>query len=287
MITSDAPLFSVVIPTCHRNDALAACLERLAPGKQTLTDERYEVIVTDDGSRTTSQAMLNERFPWAKWIAGPRRGPAANRNHGAKHGTGAWVAFADDDCLPDAGWLAAYATAIKGDPQINVLEGRIYTDRPRRSLDEVSPTNDQGGFLWSCNFAIRRELFQQLSGFDERFPYAAMEDVELAYRLRQRGEKFRFTADAAVCHPFRPAGGWQSLKRHGESTFIYLQLHPEEVGHLNTGFYLKMVARDFLRDTLPGMFRYRGAGFGSAILKHIAHTQMALRLLFWSPAKSK
>ena len=285
MTSADAPLFSVVIPTCHRNDALAACLERLAPGKQSLAAASYEVIVTDDGSRATSEAMLREKFPWAKWMAGPRRGPAANRNHGAKHANGNWIAFADDDCLPDATWLAAYGAALEADAKTNVLEGRIYTDRPRRSLGEVSPTNDQGGFLWSCNFAIRRELFQSLGGFDERFPYAAMEDVELAYRLRQRGEQFRFVTDAAVCHPARPAGGWQSLKRHGESTFIYLNLHPEEIAHLNTGFYLRMVARDFLRDTLPGFFRYRGAGLGSALLKHVAHTLMAAHLLFWSPTK--
>ena len=99
MTSADAPLFSVVIPTCHRNDALAACLERLAPGKQSLAAASYEVIVTDDGSRATSEAMLREKFPWAKWMAGPRRGPAANRNHGAKHANGNWIAFADDDCL--------------------------------------------------------------------------------------------------------------------------------------------------------------------------------------------
>lgn len=42
-------LFSVVIPTCRRNDLLAKCLDRLAPGQQTLSPDQYEVIVTDDG----------------------------------------------------------------------------------------------------------------------------------------------------------------------------------------------------------------------------------------------
>ena len=44
------PSFSVVIPTCERNDLLARCLERLAPGAQRFSADRYEVIVTDDGT---------------------------------------------------------------------------------------------------------------------------------------------------------------------------------------------------------------------------------------------
>ena len=52
--------FSVVIPTCHRNDLLARCLDRLAPGAQTLPAARYEVIVSDDGSVTTAEVLLRE-----------------------------------------------------------------------------------------------------------------------------------------------------------------------------------------------------------------------------------
>lgn len=280
-----ATRISVVIPTCHRNDALADCLARLAPGKQTLTAAGYEVIVTDDGFLSTAETMLRERFPWAHWVAGPRQGPAANRNHGARHASAEWLAFADDDCLPDAGWVGAFADAIQTNLDISVFEGRIYPDRPRRSLAEVSPTNDAGGFLWSCNFAIRRTLFHELGGFDESFRYAAMEDVDLAYRLRQNGHTFRFVKAAAVCHPWRSAGGWKTLKRHQESTFTYLARHPEERGHLNSSFYFRSFCRELLRETLPGILRYRAAGLGSALLAHLSQLQMAWLLAFRSPPK--
>ncbi|MHC5729635.1 MAG: glycosyltransferase family 2 protein, partial [Nostoc sp.] len=68
-------LFSVIIPTYHRNDLLAKCLDCLAPGVQTLSAEQYEVIVTDDGSQTTAEEMIRQQYPWAKWVAGPRKGP--------------------------------------------------------------------------------------------------------------------------------------------------------------------------------------------------------------------
>ncbi len=46
-------MISVIIPTRHWNDSLADCLRRLAPGAPTLPANRYEVIVTDDGSAMT------------------------------------------------------------------------------------------------------------------------------------------------------------------------------------------------------------------------------------------
>ncbi|WP_373526226.1 glycosyltransferase family 2 protein, partial [Nostoc sp.] len=226
--------FSIIIPTYHRNDLLAKCLNCLAPGVQTLPSEQYEVIVTDDGSVTTAEEMMNENYPWAKWVTGPGKGPAGNRNNGVKHACGEWLAFTDDDCLPDPQWLEAYAKAIVAEPACLVFEGRTYVNRPRRSLGETSPTNELGGYLWSCNFAIQRQFFNSLSGFDERFPYAAMEDVDLRLRLTKRGHKFCFIKAASVCHPWRPKGGWKKLKQHQESVLIYLSVHPEESSHIHS-----------------------------------------------------
>ena len=59
--------FSVIIPTYHRNSDLANCLVRLAPGAQTLAAADYEVIVSDDGRASTAEAMVRERFAWARW----------------------------------------------------------------------------------------------------------------------------------------------------------------------------------------------------------------------------
>ena len=84
-------LFSVIIPTYHRNDLLAKCLDCLASNVQTLTSDDYEVIVTDDGSLTTAEEMINQHYSWVKWVAGSHNGPAANRNNGAHLGLrGKW-----------------------------------------------------------------------------------------------------------------------------------------------------------------------------------------------------
>ena len=69
--------FSVIIPTCHRPELLAQCLRRLA-------DSEAEIIVTDDSRDDATRVLVERDFPRAHWTAGPRRGPAANRNHGAR-----------------------------------------------------------------------------------------------------------------------------------------------------------------------------------------------------------
>ena len=192
---------SVVIPTCHRNDLLAKCLDCLAPGAQTLPPELYEVIVTDDGSASTAQQLVCERYPWAKWTAGPRRGPAANRNHGATLAQGEWLAFTDDDCLPAPGWLDGFRAAVE--PGTSVYEGKTTCEAGLRSPLENAPINLTGGWLWSCNIMLHQSVFAALGGFDENFPHPHMEDVDFRERLKEAKFTFVFVPEAHIDHPPR------------------------------------------------------------------------------------
>lgn len=199
---------SVVIPTRHRNDLLAACLNRLAPGRQTLAADQYEVIVTDDGSASTAEAMIRHRYAWAQWVAGPRKGPAANRNNGVRFARNEWLAFTDDDCLPSPQWLESYVDAMT--PGTDVLEGRTTCEAGIHSPLQEAPINLTGGNLWSCNFMIRSRLFREIGGFDDSFPMPAYEDIDLNDRLRGRGHIPAFVEAAVVDHPPRPRpGGWR------------------------------------------------------------------------------
>jgi GT2 family glycosyltransferase len=214
--------FSVIIPTCHRNDLLALCLARLSPGAQSLPFDQYEVIVSDDGRRTTAEQMLRQDYPWAKWVAGAGKGPAANRNNGARLAQGQWLIFTDDDCLPESGWLAAFAAGVTADTA--VYEGKTTCHRGLHSPLEHAPINLTGGYLWSCNLMIRKKIFQAVHGFDEGFPFAHLEDCDLRDRLRDAGFGFRFIPDAAVDHPPRrvPSGRRWALTH--ESFAYYMRI---------------------------------------------------------------
>lgn len=194
-------MISVIIPTCHRNDLLAKCLDCLAPGIQTLPANQYEVIVTDDGSKSTAEEMVREQYPWVRWVAGPKRGPAANRNNGVKYIAGEWLAFTDDDCLPEPGWLQAYASAVT--QGINAYEGKTTCREGLSSPMMEAPINLTGGLLNSCNMLVSRTVFEALSGFDEAFPNPAMEDWEFYGRLKAQGHSTIFVGEAVVDHPPR------------------------------------------------------------------------------------
>lgn len=231
------PALSVVIPTRARHEPLAACLERLAPGRQTLAAESYEVIVTDDGHDAPARAALGARFPWVRWSQGPARGAAANRNAGTRLARAPVLVFVDDDCLPGEGWLAAYAAALE--PGVDVYEGRTTCVQGVRSPMEMSPVNLTGGNLWSCNFAIRRQAYDRLGGFDERF-LLQHEDVDFLYRVREHGLAMRFVPAATVDHPPRRLAFGARLARLHEFSILVMVLHPPTRGLL---WYLQNQAR--------------------------------------------
>ncbi len=210
-------MISVVIPTCRRPDLLARCLDLLAPGAQTLTADQYEVIVTDDGEPTVER-FLTEKYPWASWGPGPRRGPAANRNAGARRARGEWLAFTDDDCVPDPNWLAGFTTATHAG--CRVYEGKTTCVAGIHSLFDHAPLNMMGGWLWSCNIFIRRGTFEEVGGFDEVFRFPHMEDVDLRERLVQAGYAFEFVPEATVDHPPRKSqSGWQLARYHESDVY--------------------------------------------------------------------
>jgi GT2 family glycosyltransferase len=200
---------SVIVPTCGRPVALARCLEGIQAAREQLGPELCDVIVTDDSRDDASRRLVAERFPWVLWTAGPRRGPAANRNHGARSARGAWLVFVDDDCEPGAEWLGAFQCALRaGDVQ--VLEGRTVCPGAADSPFVERVDNPQGGTFWSCNLAIQRQTFESLGGFDEEFTEAGGEDMEFAWRLRQAGCASRFVPGAWVVHPPRRIG-WRKI----------------------------------------------------------------------------
>ena len=221
-------LISIVIPTCHRNALLAKCLDCLALGRQTGAEvlpagggeeQRrdaastvcYEVIVSDDGSRSDSREMIAKDYPWVNWMAGPKRGPAANRNFGAGQGRGEWIAFVDDDCLPSPGWVRALCEAARLEP-IEVVEGKTVCPGKRDNPFEEHVENLTGGVYWSCNLAVRREAFEALGGFDEAFLEAGGEDMEFAWRIKKQGLRCRFAPGLLVLHPPRHMT-WRMLWR--------------------------------------------------------------------------
>ena len=169
----------------------------------------YEVIVSDAGVEFTMEALLRERFPWARWSPAPRHGPGPNRNAGAKLAHGTWLAFVDDDCVPEPDWLQRLAA--KAEAGVDVVEGAIHSPGLPDSPFWTAPENLVGNAGWTANLCVRRETFERLGGFDPDMNEVA-EDVEFHLRSQREGCRWVFAADAVVIHPPRHLG-WGGLWR--------------------------------------------------------------------------
>lgn len=242
-------LYTIVIPTYKRPKALGDCLDCLThyftPKFKQILGFCVEVIVSDDGHEDSLKNFLLRHYQWCLYIKGPQRGPAANRNHGANQARGDWLVFTDDDCLPQPGWLESYAASAD---KCSFMEGRTSAVGHRTRMDEECPINESGGFLWSCNFAIKREAFLKLGGFNEDFPAAAMEDVELNARVKQAGLRVNFVAGAVVFHPWRIRKGRSYVRVQALSVARYVYLHPDSADHFLAIRHSKNVIKAFTQN---------------------------------------
>ncbi len=273
-------MISIIIPTYNRNDLLSKCLDCLEPGIQNISPGEYEVIVTDDNIGNTAKKLVDEQYPWVIWVEGPKKGPAANRNSGARIANGEWLVFIDDDCLPDIDILFEYSNAINSHSDILAFEGRIYVDTPQTSFLQESPINELGGRFWSCNICIKKSLFESLEGFDQNFIFAAMEDVDLYKRLKQVTDKYEFLYSAAVMHPWRKdVHPIRSTIKRYQSDVYFVSKYPDEKDRMGYKFYFRKFVSS-IKKTIVNSWKFRFSGFGKKILCDFLQLYFGLRVFF-------
>jgi GT2 family glycosyltransferase len=218
--TSSDLIFSVCIITYRRISLLKQCLDCIAPGRQTLHSSLYEIVISDDCPDGSSRIFV-EHLGFARWIQGPNRGVAANRNNVAMAAKGKWIVFVDDDELPEPDWLENFYVVAKSG-NWDVLEGRVDpTDYPD-SLLWYAPRVSSGGNFCTANLAIRYQVLLQLGGFDERLR-VSHEDMELGYRINKADLRTKFIQNALVKHPARRISlsqAWRVMIQQQCQTFV-------------------------------------------------------------------
>ncbi len=181
---------SLIIPTYNRREILAETLSRI----ESLPDDRYEVIVVDNGS-TDGTATLHRRHPRVRWIElGDNLGAAA-RNVAATAARGRTLLMLDDDSWPAEGTVSSIVDLFDGDPELGAAACRVrLADPPHR--------HDAGGVpgvFFNCGGAIRREAFLEVGGFPIDFDYY-VEEYDVCCRLLQRGWRVEPHGDLLVWH---------------------------------------------------------------------------------------
>ena len=209
---------SVVVPTRERPTQLAVCLRSL--DALDYPRDRYEVIVVEDAEGD---------------------GPAAARNRGAERARGDLLAFTDDDCRPERGWLRALVARWGGDPDVAV-GGRTTNGLPENALADATQTiidlvyehynanGDGARFFASNNLAVPALAYAAVGGFDERF--TASEDRDFCARWLESGRRLVHAPDAVVAHAPRLtlARFWWRNFQYGRGAYRYHSSRPRPLG---------------------------------------------------------
>lgn len=207
---------TVAIATMDRPEAIRRCVEALLAGQRLPA----EIIIVDQSTADTTRDLV-AASDWQtplpiRYLRDARQGLAASRNRAIDAATCPVIVFTDDDCVPDAGWIAALAETFGETDGPDVVTGPILPlgpDEPGRYAISTRASRVracyQGRALpWEvgsgANTAVRREWLARIEGFDERLgagsPGRSAEDLDLLYRLLRAGAKVVYEPSAIVFH---------------------------------------------------------------------------------------
>lgn len=211
MKLTDAPIFSIVIPTYNRPEQLAVCLQACA--RLDYSRDRFEVIVVDDGGAEPLDEIVAcfHGTLTLKLLQQENAGPAAARNRGASEAAGEFLAFTDDDCAPASDWLKVLGRECVASPDcavggrtVNALTHNPYSAASQLLISYLfsfyNASPHKARFFPSSNLAFPTKQFRAAGGFDVTYPRAAAEDRELCDRWLHLGHRMVYAVEAVVYH---------------------------------------------------------------------------------------
>ena len=216
---------SIIIPNLHSpiiDQVIAALTVQTAPALEIIVvgQDRYGLVPTDVTFIQTERPIS----------------AAAARNLGARHAHGEYLLFIDSDCLACPQLIERlsichiYGKHIIGGgvaPESNSYWS--YCDNLLVFADVLNTaTAGERALLPSLNLSMPRGIFLELGGFDERYPGAAGEDLDLSLRLRAAGYHLHFEPGAWVAHQPQRADArsvWEHLRGFGRAHVRVQQQH--------------------------------------------------------------
>jgi GT2 family glycosyltransferase len=259
-----AKKISILIPTRDRIDLLSRCIETLEAN----TDwPAYEIIILDnDSADPAAVRYLSQTKHRVVKFEGPFNF-AAICNLGVRESDGEWVLFLNNDTeFTDPGWLTAMAEHVQR-PEVGAVGamllfpsglvqhgGVVLTERDVAAhtyLNFPPDSMENGGQLQMIRaysavtgacMLVRRAVFQEIGGFDEKDLAVSYNDVDFCLRLRGRGYSIIYTPHARLLH-------------HESASRGYKRGNPNEA-RLIRERWAAMVARDPFNN--PNLIRQEG-----------------------------
>jgi len=277
---------SVVIPTCNGSAKISVLLEALLLQNET----KFEVVVVDDGSIDNTVDVVKryeQRFNSLKIISQKNGGRSVVRNRGVHEAAGDILIFYDDDMETRqdsvkrhidflrkhigilGGNQVEFESSGKSDIQnYKALLTRKWTAKYTNGLNHLDRSDL---FFTAANCSVRREVFEALSGFDERLTDA--EDFDFAWRAMDKEIPVYFDkGNEAVHHdPITAAKYIGRLRAYQKAHARLRELYPDRQRQQRvvTGWkrkiysllarqrYVQWMDSEVLKKKLPRSVRYK------------------------------
>ncbi|HSL00414.1 MAG TPA: mycofactocin biosynthesis glycosyltransferase MftF [Rubrobacteraceae bacterium] len=206
------PAATVVVPARNRPSETRACVESLLA--LDYPSHLLEIIVVDDASAPPLSKALSD-LPVRLLRRDKGAGQSAARNLASDKARGEVLAFTDNDCVAEAGWLRSLVACLC-EPGTDLAGGRVLSPPPEGPVAAFEATRsplDMGAaagavgpkepvaYLPSCNLAADKETLRWLGGFDQEMTLG--EDADLVWRALRAGRGVRYEPSAEIVHRHR------------------------------------------------------------------------------------
>lgn len=226
-------LASIIIVLYNSSRYIEPCIDSIM--KQ---EYPHEIIAVDNDSTDDSCRILREKYPNVRLIENKKNvGYGAGNNKGVDHAIGKYIVVLNPDTIVEEGWLEELIKPLeKGDKvittskiltyngemintcgAINHFSGLSFTRGLGDAIDKQSCKKRISGFS-GCSFAIKREHYLSLGGFDTSF-FMYNEDADFSWRANLNGFKILYIPLSVVKHDYK------------------LQITPKKLYHLEKGRY--------------------------------------------------
>ena len=212
-------LLSIVMPVFTGPEVTQKALQAIAA----CTDCSYEIIIIDNGSDHACKAIIADFESWHRGIVRvicneSNRGYPAACNQGLSIAQEKYVVVMNNDVLVTPHWASRMMAAFSSDHRIGIVGPRtnyVFSEQLVRECHYDETTLNEWSQQWYGRYAgsqqstlrlvgflmmIRRELIEQIGGFDPIFGLGNFEDDDYCLRARLAGYQLVIANDVFVHH---------------------------------------------------------------------------------------